>query len=197
MLARGLKSQQGLTLIEILVAISLFSLILLVVIDIFSMSQRSERRILTEQKVLAEGQLIMAKITQQVRTRLIEYSPSWPTGIINHELHLTDDLNSQIYFRQGDSADLGSGCPAGVVHCVEVSFDGGASWESLTSDSLEVSKLIFYVYPLEDPFEMSEEGYASNIQPRVTIYLELNSTLPDAPDSLFLQTTASSRVYKR
>lgn len=194
---RVYQNQKGFTLIDMLVAITIFTLIFLIVVDIFLISQRVERKILIEQKVLADGRLALEKIAQQIRLKNIDYSDSWPTEIENSELRLVDELDNKIYFRQGSVTNPDSDCPAGVSNCLEMSLNQGASWQALTSNNVEIENLNFYIYPIEDPFQIQAGGYLANQQPRVTINLTLSSDLPEFTSDLILQTTVSSRVYKR
>lgn len=191
------KNRHGFTLMEILVSLTIFMTASLAVTDIFILSTRAQRRGSAIQKVESDARIIINSIADQIRTGGIDYASAvYAAGIPSPAdiLALRDADNKPILFRV--SADA---CPTVDSRpCLQTSRDN-ATWNNVTSRDVKVSYLKFYISPLTDPF--SAAGNPPNIQPFVTMALGLERARPisatDSPSPFFIQTTVSSRGYKR
>jgi hypothetical protein len=90
-------------------------------------------------------------------------------------------------------------CPFGADRCLAVKVNGVA--QSLTSPSVLLEKLVFYVSPGNDPFTTNPASglYGANAQPTVTVAMQIRTQGPKPQDVFIMnaQTTVTSRVYVR
>lgn len=231
------KNGAGFTLIEILVVLGLFSILSVVIINVFLLSLRSQRQASFRQKTLASLRYTLETIARQVRTSEVNYDSFTYTGD-DRSLYLIDQLGSSFIF---SLTEVEPG-----LNEVGVSINGQTSF---LTDSTEVNvvSLSFLVTPIVNPFieercnqdtgltgcsggstgcTINDPGNAFlagfcgcntandcgktqncfeglclpiNQHPRVTIVLGFESISKKIAEQklIYLQTTASSRVYKR
>jgi len=242
------RRQAGFTLMELVVVLALFSIVGLVIIDVFLLSMRSQRQVSARQETLADLRYIVETISQKIKSAEIDYSHSYnldgDEGIdgSEEELHLVDmDGNSFSYY----------------VSSEKVKFLVNGQESDLTNpEEVEVVSFNFFISPKTSPFldercndallpsgcqpaasfctvnEPDNEFKAGfcvceqdldcltqhcnkeewepdnpdvgiclpfDIQPRVTFVLGLESVAKREQERkrIYLQTTVSSRVYKR
>jgi len=242
------KNQQGFSLIEVLVVLAIFSVLGMVIIDVFLLGLRSQKQVSARQKSLVSLRYIMETVSRQIRTSQIYY-------------YNRDDFASPRYDKDGE---LGVNVPEQELYLInqdgkEVSYyqEGGIMKMSINGQELALTdsgeliivKLLFFIEPVTDPFidercngpEDSENGCLNNSactldddsgsfgfclcsvnsdcqtlhcdteegeeglclpfnqQPKVTIILgfQAKATKAEEQKTIYLQTTASSRVYRR
>jgi prepilin-type N-terminal cleavage/methylation domain-containing protein len=195
---RFLNHQAGFTLVEMLVVLALFSITTTVIVDIFMTATRAQRKTLAAQKIQSDARFSMEAMAREARMDMIDYAYYGGTisEIPTTVLALRDQDDNQIIFKKSNE-----NCPTGIDQCLVVSIDGGNSWASITSGGIKVTSLNFYIAPTVDPFLLDTESgtYASDISPRVTITLTVEGvgTRPEEQKVISLQTTVSSRIYRR
>ncbi len=190
-------SKKGFTLIEMLVVLAIFSVATVVIVDIFMMASRAQKRTLVIQKIQSDARYSVEAIAREARMDMIDYNYYGGTVVSPTEvLALRDQDDNQIIFKKSSE-----NCPSGTDQCLVVSIDGGASWASITSKGVRVISLDFYIAPAVDPFKLNLENgtYDSDDQPRVTAILSTEGVgvRPEEQTTVNLQTTVSSRVYRR
>lgn len=191
-------NKKGFTLVEMMVVLAIFSVATVVVVDIFMMASKAQRRTLAVEKIQADARYSMEAVAREIKMDSIDYDWSGYAGGIavpEDELALRDADDNLIIFKK--SLD---DCPLGTTSCLVVSLDGGLTWASITSKGVNVEDLKFYIDPLVDPFKMNAMfGYDSDHEPRVTIVLVTKGVggRPDEQKIVNLQTTVSNRIYKR
>lgn len=189
------KSQSGFTLVEMVVAVGLFSIVSVLIAQLFVLFNRSQIRSSLQQQVQSDARIMMAQISDRIRAGSIDYA-SYAGGTITSPettLLLLDENGLSVTIAQSSSDTL---CPsAQAVPCLLLSEDGGSTFTPLSSENFTVDTVNFYIDPSTDPAEPA----GPNIQPRVTFSLELTgiSNDPAQQVSTTLQTTVSSRVYFR
>jgi hypothetical protein len=168
-----------------------------VIVDIFMMASRAERRTLAIQKIQSDVRYSLEVMSREIKMDMIDYDyyggtiASVPTDVLT----LRDADDNQIIFKKSSE-----NCPSGTTNCLVVSLDGGTNWESITVPGINVEDLKFYIDPTVDPFKMNAGNtYDSDSQPRVTITLRTKGVggRPDEQHTVYLQTTVSNRIYKR
>lgn len=190
--------KKGFTLIEMIVVLAIFSVATVVIVDIFMMASRAQRRTLTVQKIQSDARFSMEAIAREARMDMIDYAYYGETisEIPTTVLALRDQDDNQIILKKSDED-----CPSGTDQCLVVSIDGGTNWASITSRGVRVVSLNFYIAPLVDPFKLNAENgtYASDNQPRVTVVLSVEGVgvRPEEQTTVNLQTTVSNRIYRR
>ena len=234
------ETRRGFTLIEILVVLGIFTVLGVLIVNVFLLSLRSQRQASYRQETLANLRFVMETMAQNIRTSEIDYSFPYDPQVLNLRLgsgRVSYGLNS-----------LGE-----IILTTETST-GSQSALLTTADDVVVFEMNFFIDPPQDPFTeercnvdahcsvnssgctindpdadikdfragfcicdastecnltsncAANEGPAGqglclpfDRQPRVTISLGFNAAGPRASEqpSLYLQTTVSSRVYKR
>lgn len=199
----GDKGKQfGFSLAEVVVTVGIFSFATLIVSGIFIRSISTQKRLGLSQRIQSDTRLIMNRLVDEIKTKSIDYS-SYPAEIVNptDTLYLKDDQGRSFIYRESDPDFALTVCINEVsTPCIEYSDDGGATWYPVTSNSIKVSNLDFYITPTQDPFSRTGGSYNSNAQPLVTIVsaLQASVTPPSTGQNiLFTQTTVSSREYER
>jgi len=190
-------NKKGFTLVEMMVVLAIFSVATVVIIDIFMMASRAERRTLAIQKIQSDARYSLEAMAREIRMDMIDYD--YYGGTINEvpsgTLALRDQDDNQIIFKKSSE-----NCPVGTTNCLVVSVDGGTVWESITTIGIDILDLKFYIDPTVDPFEPNAGfTYDSDNQPRVTIVIVAHGVggRPDEQQTVYLQTTVSNRIYRR
>ena len=234
---QGTRNKSGFTLIEILVVLGLFSILSVVIINVFLLSLRSQRQASFRQKTLASLRYTLEIIARQVRTSEVNYDSFTYTGD-DQSLYLIDQSGNSFIF---SLAEIEPG-----LNEVSMSINGQTSFLT-DSSKVNVVSLSFLVNPIINPFieercnqDTGPTGCFSsssgctindptntylagfcgcttandcaktencfenlclpiNQHPRVTIVLGFESISKKVAEQklIYLQTTASSRVYKR
>ncbi len=192
--------KQGFTLIEMMVVLAIFSIVTVVIVDIFMMASRAQRRTLAVQRIQSDARYSMEAITREIKMDNIDYN--FYGGTISSEpqdvLALRDADDNSIIFKKSTE-----NCPVGTTNCLVVSLDGGTTWESITSKGINVLDLKFYIDPSKDPFKLVKIGeaytYETDNQPRVTVVLVTEGIggRVEEQQTVYLQTTVSNRIYRR
>ncbi len=234
--SKFLKRQMGFTLMEIIVVLAVFSILILLLINVFLLSLRAQRQASNRQDAVANLRFVLETMAQNIRTSEIDYS---------------QPLNPQVLDLQSGSNKISFSLTGREM---VMTVNGQAS--TLTNaKQVEVLKLNFLVDPPNNPFaeercssdsdcsaasvsaggctapsgssSQFKSGYcrcssdsacqvvgrcASNPdiagqnlclpfdrQPRVTASLGFQTVggRPQDVKTVFLQTTVSSRIYKR
>lgn len=192
-------NNSGFTLMEVVVGLAVFSVALIVVSDIFIMTQRAQNNLAGSNRVQADARYVMELVTREVRMNMIDYDGVRPADAADpltlSYLPLTDVEGNTLVFMATSSPSI---CEAGSSGCLAVKRNNSA-WASLTPREVNIVSATFYIYPDKDPFSIINNQYPNNSQPRVTIAITSQTVNSKSGESStqFLQTTASSRVYKR
>lgn len=193
----GNMNKKGFTLVEMMVVLAIFSVATVVVVDIFMMASRAERRTLAIQKIQSDARYSLEAMAREIKMDMIDYD--YYGGTINEvpsgTLALRDQDDNQIIFKKSSE-----NCPAGTTNCLVVSVDGGTNWESVTTKGIDILDLKFYIDPAVDPFRPNAGfTYNSDNQPKVTIVFVAHGVggRPDEQQTVYLQTTVSNRIYRR
>lgn len=191
------KTPAGFTLTELLVGLAIFSTAVLIITDIFVLTSRSQRKGAAFQKVQSDARVIMSTVSDQIRQGTVNYNfYGGPIANPVPALALLDADDRPTIFRKSSDVFASTVCPsAQSTPCLEISRDNGVTWAPVTSRDVKLQFLKFYIAPNTNPFLPG----GPNIQPRVTLVLGIQGTSPvlEEQNPLFLQTTVSSRVYKR
>lgn len=209
-------SARGFTLMEMLVALSVFSILVVAASDVFILASRAQRKALNMEALQTSARYSMEAMVREVRMGTLDYAyyaernaeaeTTGPLlGIPETDLAVTDrDGVRMVFFRSDIEVQDGSAqyCPDPTsVPCLLVKVGDEVTPAPLSPKGVRVRDAKFYLYPEKDPmtFDFASSGYLINGQPAVTILLSLESTVGRAGemDQFYLQTTAVSRAYKR
>ncbi len=198
-------TRSGFTLVEVLVALSLFAVVVTIATDLFLSFQRTSRKTQNLELVVTNARLVTERIASQLREGTIEYDLYGPGVNLSQAqtgLYTRSNTGTESYIYLADDSDVGGNvCPDLQSHpCMALRV--GNATESLTGTGVRVRVVEFRIVPDQDPFEfVSGTGaFRANIQPRVTMYLSFENTKnPLDPNyaRYDVQTTISSRIYRR
>ncbi len=192
--------KRGLTLMEILVVMGIFSMTVTITSGIFLLSNQAQRRVLALTAAQADLRFVMEAIVREVRGGQIDYATyegaQGGITIPASRLLLQSASGNQLEFYSETNPTV---CSFGVSRCLAVRVNGTA--QSLTSTGVVLDKLVFYISPGNDPFSIDAGSglYKANAQPTVTIALQVRTTGPKPQDvfTMNAQTTVTSRAYVR
>lgn len=207
------QSNAGFTLMEIIVVIAVFSITVVVAVDLFIEYTKLQKRASAEQTLGSDARFITESVSRQFRLGTIDYGfyadpdddPFTDDDIVigstpvkdpsgNSILAIVDQGGDRLRYRFQETAGVGR---------VELSSDQGQNWTAVTPTSIDVERIDFYLAPTTDPFTLldpvppSGSKYSSNEQPRLTIVLQTKSLSEKPPVVANFQTTVASRLYVR
>ena len=197
---RHLRTRAGFSLIEILIVVALFALASIILSQVFLSFNRLHRKI-SDQVVLSQDmRFAMELLVREVRNKSVNYQAAYATGgsvASSSEMHLLGTNDATDVAVTNDQTICGD---APGTNCLVLSKDSGTSWSPITSKHVNVLLFGAYVRPTTSPFVLQPDGtYPNNVQPMMTINLNLQYLAPNPADdtSLQAQTSVSSRIYQR
>jgi len=152
-----MKKQSGFTLIEMIIAVAIFSLVLIAATNIYLIINNSQRKVVTLQKIQEDVRFLFDAISQDIRLGSINYEfyqdeeiplhPDRADRLDNTVLAMIDQDREQVYYRLNDTGDK-------IQYCSGQDCDLAvpADWDDITPDQVEILNLSFLVYPSADPF---------------------------------------------
>jgi prepilin-type N-terminal cleavage/methylation domain-containing protein len=190
---------RGLTLMELLVVMGIFSLTVGITSSIFLLSNQAQRRVLAITAAQADLRFALEAVVREVRAGFIDYETYESSGGVQvpaDSLIIRAASGSRLEFYADDSPSV---CPTGVAQCLAVKVDGVA--QSVTSSGILLEDLTFFISPQTDPFSIDEDSglYKADAQPLVTVAMKVRTQgrRPEDIVTLHAQTTIASRSYVR
>lgn len=162
-----LKSERGLTLIELIVAIGIFGLVVTMAVNIFVIALASQRRIIALRNV--EDNI---RFTIEAMAREIKTGKNFSGG--GNSVSFTNAKGEAIVYRLNNNA-------------VEKSSDGGVNYSAVTGAEATVNYLNFY---------LMGQAAGDDLEPRVTIIIGVTSIVGNQTANLKVQTTISERLLQ-
>ncbi len=193
MLKNNLKSNFGFTLVETLVALSVFAIASVIISGIFINASNLQQHTASFQRLQNEARYMMEKMAREIRAREIDYS----------QIALdANNMTAQLVFKK-DEANKVVGLNRLGADLLYIEIDGGTVSAPLNANDVEVVSVWFRIYPGKDPFLINSatNSYYNNIQPRVTILLKIKNRTGKVAEKyqeeLSVQTAISSKSYQR
>lgn len=214
--------QRGFTLIELLMVTAIFSITIVLAVDIFLLVTKVQRKTVTSQRLQGDARFVMELIAKDVRLGELDYSfytslaaqcgvggappdnaecdvdLSQPTDV----LAVRDAQGELIIYRrtdaQGDTdwSTWDNPTGDGIEVCIGDCLDDALSvWETITPRGIKVVGSQFLIRPAASPFVAG----GPNQQPLVMIRLSTQGVGSQIEEQgyIFLQTTTSTRIYER
>lgn len=202
--ARAVPPSKGFTLMELLVVLSIFSMVVVSASDIFLLANKSQRKVFGLERSQADARFTLEAITREVRNGTIDYAyyagRATPLATPDSELALIDSTNTKIRFETSTVATQSACADAASRPCLLVTV-GTNPAVAITPKNVAVRNAKFYIGPTSDPlaYDTGTGTYPTNVQPHVTIVLVLETRGDRAGEQsvVYLQTTATNRGYKR
>jgi type II secretory pathway pseudopilin PulG len=183
------QKEHGFTLIEAVIAATIFAFVIVAVLGVYDSTLRLDNRTRAIRSVADNSRFIMALLDKEITNGHIDYdsylggaSASNCTPQINHDLYLINQAGEEehICLKNGN---------------LVLSKDGIDS--NLNSAVLTITNLKFLIYPTSDPYTSAARtaGVASNAHSRVTVIMEVKSNSVRDPFFIDLQSTFSPLYY--
>lgn len=214
---KKIKLAKGTSLLELLVAITLFAVIILSATAIFKMVIDGQRNAIAAQNVQESIRYATERISKEIRTAQIAYRGSAPSErdcrqlfngtefngddavnkVYNIQISNLDSNKEALYFKNKDNICVGYFLeldPVTIRNRLKVRIrkvsTGSAFEDFLTPVRTEVSNLKFYV--ADDLI-----GAFHSVQPRVLMVMDIKALGPAMHEQkMHVQTTISSRYYE-
>jgi prepilin-type N-terminal cleavage/methylation domain-containing protein len=190
----GNKRRPGFTVVEMMVAITIFSTIAVIMSQTFVSYNQLHRRISYMATLGQDARFLNELFVREARNKLIDYAGG-SIASVDSELRLIsrDGVTKARFAKQTAASGY---CGTSGVDCIAYSNDDGATWNQVTSDKVNVLQFEVFARPASDPFNVITPG---TIQPFSTIAVKLQYLSPNINErpTLQTQTTVSSRVYLR
>lgn len=189
------NSEKGVTLIEMLVAAAIFVILVSAVSGLFISGIRIQRRILATQDLINQASYLMEYMSRSLRMARKELNctnPNDPStcSLSNPPFCLT--ISGYGYnYEISASGDKIKFIDYNAI-CTTFQLGGGAIWKDagagnvfeLTSSKIQVNNF---------KVSLSGASQSDNLQPKVTIYLNVSSTAVADRPSVKIQTSISQR----
>ncbi len=196
------NKNKGFTLIEVLIASAVFVTATALIADIFVRTNDTQRRTQGIQATATDARFAFESMAREARLGEIDYDYYGGTVDVSGgetELAIKTTENNSVRFGLQTDSTI---CPTGTTSCLAVCLVNTCTtsdWNPITPKGVNVTDLLFYIYPDKSPFVAVGSGFSNNSQPRVTMIMTTeNITTDDVSKAVFtMQTTVSTRVYKR
>ncbi len=176
------KNKRGFTLMEVLVSTSIFVLVTLASLSIFSATLKASQETTALTRIQQETQFIMEVLAKKIRTSRVDYD-YYKTNPINNTTGDNDlvlvDLQTDKYVFSLDKVNK--------KITVDVN-DTGA--KPIPTTSVDIDDLKFYINPTSNPFRLDEPPPS---QPYVTVVMTVSSKKGRQTASLTVQQTIPQR----
>jgi prepilin-type N-terminal cleavage/methylation domain-containing protein len=193
-----INTNKAFTLVELMVAISIFTIVVAIGVGGFVHTLHTQREIAALVATQSNTSVALEEMTREIRTGFLfctygNTSPNTPATPQNGpcsaayqapEVNNAWTYNGFLDFMNANGDEVQYKLINGSL---ERSQDGGATWTSITASNVYVSRLTFIIFG-------NTEG--DNWPPRITISLSVAPSSTDpalASDILNLQTTVSAR----
>lgn len=188
------SKRPGFTVVEMMVAITIFSTIAVIMAQTFVSYNQLHRRVAYTAVLGQDARFLNEMLVREARNKLLDYSAGTIPATANQLSLVSRDGTQHAVFSLQNAAS--GNCGTTGVDCIAYSNDGGISWNQLTSENVNVKQFDVFARPATDPFNTMTPG---NVQPFATVVvtLQYNAPNPNERPVLQTQTTVSSRVYLR
>lgn len=161
------EKENGLTMIELIVAIGIFSLVIGMTVGIFVLALSSQRRIIALRNTEDNIRFTIEAMAREIRT-----GKNFSSG--GNSISFTNAKGEVVIYRLNNSA-------------VEKSSDGGVNYSTVTSAETIVNYLNFY---------LMGQATGDGLEPRITITIGVTSIISGQTANLKIQTTVSERLLQ-
>lgn len=158
--------EKGFTMVELLVAMSLFMVFVVIASGSFVRALRTQRAVVSLIAANDNGSLSIEQMTREIRT-------GFGFSLTGNDLNFTNANGTQITYRLNNSTNI-----------IEKGEEGD-NFKPITATNVRINKLNFYLQG-----QLDGDGYP----PRITIVINISPNIPTIKNiSTNFQTTVSAR----
>ena len=186
-ISKKFKSQKGITLLELIIAISIFAVTVIAATEIFKMVLVSQRSSLAAKNLQENMRYTFESIAKEIRMAYRDNGEcaDLNDGLVYQPANNNTELYLKNYHRECVHYFLDSGR-------FKVSREDSATHVTVTNfitpDEINISNL---------QFEVIDDGANATTQPRVTMKMDIATTgKAEQRQQMKIQTTLSSRYYR-
>lgn len=195
------KKRAAFTVMEMLVVLTVFSMVAIVVIDIFFTITKAYKSLVATQAVQRDIRFTVQTIVKDIQQGVIDYD-----YYNSHSLALKNNSTGEVVAvntlalidANGLPVRYKTGTSTKELPTIMVCRGTCTSWEQLLSENIQAPLLNFYIVPETNPFAVT--GTVPNKQPRVTMAVTgqaVSDSIELQQTTFFIQTTVATRTYKR
>jgi prepilin-type N-terminal cleavage/methylation domain-containing protein len=152
------KNQKAFSLIEMIIAVSIFVLVLVIATNIYLVINNTQRKVVTMQRIQSDVRYLFEAIAQEVRLGQIDYDFYSENSIDFHPDSGTDNTvlavvnrsGNSIFFRLSSSGDKAQYCEIDADNDCDLLVED--NWQNVTPEGVKVEHLRFVITPSADPF---------------------------------------------
>jgi prepilin-type N-terminal cleavage/methylation domain-containing protein len=217
---KSLSRQSAFTLIEVIIAVTVFTIFMGLSIGAYLSFHRAQQDAATTRALLLEMESVFNSVTQSIHENQIDYEAfASVSGAANDILAEVDRLTDITLIEVSESMEGGSLyliSPSGETQYVYdwdseaetftlqafdesgLEADGYSDPIQLHSDSVKVSHVSFEIFPEEDPYA-TENRSDSSVQYQPIVRMNMSFTAQGRMDktiTLDLKTSVTSRFYQ-
>lgn len=217
------KNGAGFTLMEIVVATTIFALVSTAMMGLFNYTLKINRRTEALRQATQGIRTFVEGLVKQVRNGQIYYaidglteagsiSGVCPAGDLNDKYYEEKEnkiriINTEgedvcIYLANSSQTYVGNNVYSGNNLIMEKNVGGSIIKQALNPVNLSVENLAFFIRPVCNPYEDCDEDnvYTNNdpplIQPMASIFMKIKVQLPTGEQTqIYYQTSVSSNKY--
>jgi len=154
------EKNRGLTMIELIVAIGIFSVIITIVVSLFVSALRGYRKNLALQNVQENARFLLDFITKELRMSTVD--AAMPNGELSYLTIIRPDNSSVNYSFTSNNLNRVAGSSSGPINSDEVMVTGRFYISGAGNDNLEPKVTV--VLKIENKWTKSEEKASINLQ---------------------------------
>jgi prepilin-type N-terminal cleavage/methylation domain-containing protein len=181
MIMNRTHNNQGFTLIEIIVAVSLFALIMLATVEIMLMVIRTQETITRIQAIQDNARFSLELITKEMRTG-IEYEANTPASTIcttnGSEIHFLSTSGRRVYYLDPGGSGRIYRAVSAVTAADQCANGVNSRFNGFTGDQVFVERLAFILRGQNAASVSPSDGQAmATITMRIRPNLDLQTTI--------------------
>lgn len=201
-----LKQKKGFTLVELLVAMTIFVAFIGILIGSYTSIVRAQRQANEYRIMYSEARQVFETLVFNLRDGMVDYA-AYPGSQIAGQQPLQELIliskdasrRTEIFYNDETVKIKRGSLAPNTRSCINAAylFDDPVA---LNSEALKVTDFQIFVAPIIDPYALENfDKHGNQFHPLVTIYAEFTREYPGGkePFVINLQTTVSSRIYNQ
>ena len=186
------KNEKGFTLVEMLVAMTIFVVFTGILLNSYTSIVRAQRDANDYRETYTSARQVFDLLLQELRDGMVDYQ-KYPGGLMGRR----EDI---FLISKDNTARTHISYINGKIHLNKDVFGNGEDQEFDLNSEVNVTKFALYVSPAIDPYDSDNFANDKNqFHPKVTVFARFEKDLGPTKEPIVfdLQTTISSRIYNQ